>query len=156
VFGFVWWALYCLLAIWLQYFFPGLDFLAPALVVSMQEENWWRSSVWLLLAAVLLQDGMGSLGFGYSLAWYGTLVFAYQLGRRFFDPRSVGLVILLGVFLGWLHFSLTFSLIRLEGMNFALHHVVWESVAQGVVFPAFWFFIHKFFPERLKEDERTA
>lgn len=153
--GFVWWAVYCLVAVWLQYFFPGLDFLAPALVVSMQEERWWRSTVWLLLAAVLLQDGMGSLGFGYSLVWFGALVLAYQLGRRFFDPRSLGLMTLLGAFLGGLHFCLTFSLLHLEGMLFTPRRVVLESVAQFLIFPVLWYFLHKTFPARLKEDERT-
>lgn len=156
MFGFVWWALYCLLAVWFQFFFPGLDFLAAGLVVSMQEERWWRSTVWFFGAAVLLQDGMGSLSFGYGLAWYGVLALFFQLGRRFFDPRSLGLMILMGIFLGWLHFTLTFSLIRLEGMNFSLHHVVWESVTQSVLFPVLWFMVHKSFPERLKEDERTG
>jgi len=156
MFGVVWWALFCLVAVWLQFFFPGLDFIVPGVVVSLQEERWWRSSFWLLVAAVLLQDGMGGLGFGYGAAWYGLTLLFFQLGRRFFDPRSVALMVLLGAFLGALHFVLTFSLIRLEGMHFSWHHVVWESVAQAALFPVLWYVIHKLFPERLKEDERTA
>ncbi|SKA89553.1 hypothetical protein SAMN02745704_02153 [Paucidesulfovibrio gracilis DSM 16080] len=154
--GLIWWLLYCLVAVWLQYFFPGLDFIVPGVVVSLQEENWWRSSAWLVGFAVLLQDGMGGLGFGYGLAWYGLILLVFELGRRFFDPRSGALVGVLAVFLGLLHFSLTYSLTQLEGMGFTWEHALWESVAQAALFPPLWYIIHKIFPERLKEDERTA
>lgn len=53
----LWWGTYTIIGVWAQRVFPGVDFLAPGIVLSMQEEG----------AAVLF----GSLSFGFycSKAW---------------------------------------------------------------------------------------
>ncbi len=153
--GICWWALFTMLAVWAQYFIPGIDFLAPGILVSLQEE---RPSVtaWLVLFWILLQEGMGSLFFGSALLLYGTLILAFYLGRAFFDPRSLTLMCFLGGLLGICHFLFTLMILRLENMVFLLDRVFFESVAQAVLLPLLWFVAHWFFPQRLKFNERSV
>ncbi|MEF2144639.1 MAG: hypothetical protein V3573_04270 [Desulfovibrionaceae bacterium] len=156
MFGMVWWGIYGITAIWLQALFPGLDFLAPGLVVSLQEGRWWPGGALLFACVILLQEGMGNLPFGYAPAWYGGLALAFHLGRRLFDPRSVTLMVLLGLFLGGFHFLLINTLMHLEGMSVQTGRVLGEAGAQALAFPLLWLVVHKLFPERLKEDDRTV
>lgn len=153
--GLCWWSLFALCGVWAQHFLPGVDFLAPGLLVSLQEER-GGTTAWLLGAFVLLQEGMGNLFFGFSLLQYGVLVLAFMLGRNLFDSRSVTLVSLLGLLLGGGHFLFTLMIMRLEGMLFPLERVLFESVVQALLVPVCWYLAHTLFPRGMKRDERSV
>ena len=50
-----WWGTYTILAVWVQKVVPGVDFLAPGIVLSMQEEAGHRT-LWLAFIWILLQE----------------------------------------------------------------------------------------------------
>ncbi len=147
--GIFWWGSFTVVGVWAQYFFPGIDFLAPGILVSLQEER-PGVTVWLVLFWILLQEGMGSLFFGSAILLYGTLILAYHIGRNLFDSRSLTLVCFLGGVLGVCHFLFILMILRLENMIFPLERIFLESVAQAVLLPLVWYVAHWFFPQRLK------
>lgn len=153
LFAMVWWAGFTVLGIWTQRFVPGVDFLAPGLILSMQEQGGHRT-FGLALAWVLLQEGMGSLPFGYGVAWYGFLAIFYIVGRWLFEARSILFMCLLGIGLGFLHVALSYSLTRLANMSVPMDPIILESVAQALLFPIVWLLMDHFFPRRLRQDVR--
>jgi hypothetical protein len=140
VLGLCWWAAFTIVGVWAQHFLPGVDFLAPGLLVSLQEER-PLGTAWLAVVWIMLQEGMGTLFFGASLL---------------FDPRSVTLMFLLGLLGGAAHFLVTFLVMGLEDMTFPMRRALIESVLQAGLLPALWFVAHQLFPERMKYDERAV
>ncbi|QJB56270.1 hypothetical protein [Pseudodesulfovibrio sp. zrk46] len=149
----LWWAGYTILGVWAQRFVPGVDFLAPGIVLSMQEEAGHRT-IWLALIWILLQEGIGNLPFGYGLAWYGSLALFYVMGRWLFEARSILFVCLLGLGLGVLHPVLLYGLSSLADLTIPLKPAVMEGVAQAALFPVIWLLADKAFPRRMRQDVR--
>jgi hypothetical protein len=130
---------------------PGVDFLAPGIVLSMQERAGYRTA-WLALIWMLLLEGMGNLPFGYGLAWYGLLMAFYIMGRWLFEARSVAFMCLLGIGLGVLHPLLTYSLASLANLTVDMRPLAMEGAVQAVVFPLVWLLADKLFPRTLRQD----
>jgi len=147
----LWWAAYTVVGVWAQKFVPGVDFLAPGIVLSMQEEAGHRT-IWLMIIWILLLEGMGNLPFGYGVAWYGLLATFYFVGRWLFEARSILFMCLLGVGLGVLHPLLSYSLSSLGNMTVPIQNTILEGVAQAVVFPVVWVVADKLFPKKLRQD----
>ena len=59
----VFWSLVTLLGVWLQNLVPGVDFLAPGLILAMQEEK-WTVPVWLGFIWLFIHEGTGSMPLG--------------------------------------------------------------------------------------------
>lgn len=148
-----WWAVYTILGVWAQRFVPGVDFLAPGIVLSMQEQAGHRT-IWLAIVWILLQEGMGNLPFGYGLAWYGLLAVFYIMGRWLFEARSILFMCLLGVGLGVLHPLLMYSLGSLASMNVDMDTAIMAGVIQACTFPGVWVLADRAFPKRLRQDVR--
>lgn len=147
-----WWGTYTIIAIWAQKLVPGVDFLVPGLVLSMQERPGWRTFV-LVCFWVLLQEGMGNMAFGYAIMWYGLLALFYLLGQWLFEARSFLFMCLLGLGLGVLHPLLIYSLAILQGISWPVGPTIWEGVAQALTFPAVWLVAKRFLPKRLRPDD---
>jgi hypothetical protein len=147
----LWWASYTILGVWAQKVVPGVDFLAPGIVLSMQEEAGHRT-FWLALVWILLLEGMGSLPFGYGVAWYGLLICFYFIGRWLFEARSILFMGLLGVGLGVLHPVLVYSLSALANLTVPVQPTLLEGLAQAVIFPIVWMAADQLFPKRLRQD----
>ena len=64
----VFWLLYTIGGVWIQFLLPGVDVFAPALVVCMQEHR-LRQFSWLFLCWIILQEGAGNMPFGGRLLW---------------------------------------------------------------------------------------
>lgn len=149
----LWWGVYTILGVWAQRTVPGIDFFAPALIVSLQEESGQRAAV-LAVIWMLLVEGAGNLPFGYGLAWYGLLAAAYFTGRRLFEARSYLFMVLLGLWLGLLHPALIYALSFLADLDVSMRPILVQGGIQAVVFPVLWFLVDRFFPERLRQDVR--
>lgn len=147
-----WWAGYTALAVWAQKLLPGVDFLAPGLVLAMQERPGLRPLL-LGLFWILLQEGMGGLSFGYGIACYGLLALVFAMGRWMFEARSLLFMCLLGLFLGTLHPLLTSGLLSLEAMQMPTRRLILEGVLQAAIFPAVWWVASRLFPKRLRGDD---
>ena len=147
----LWWGTYTVLCVWAQRFLPGVDFLAPGIVLSMQEQGGVRT-VWLAVIWILLLEGMGNLPFGYGVAWYGLLIVFYVVGRWLFEARSFLFMCLLGLGLGVLHPVLLYFFSTLSNLDVSLTTAAVEGVLQVLIFPLVWVAADKFFPKGLRQD----
>ncbi|MGE4553416.1 MAG: hypothetical protein AB7D57_09900 [Desulfovibrionaceae bacterium] len=151
----VWWAGFTLLGIWLQRLAPGVDLLAPGLLLSFQEQR-PPHTLALALAWVVLQDGSGTLSFGYGMLVYGLLALFFTGGRWLFDAHSFLFVCLSGLLCAGLHVLATGALSHLEGLQFLWPRLLTEAGIQAALFPLVWYAAHTLFPNRLKCDERAV
>ena len=150
----LWWGVFTVAGVWAQRTVPGVDFLAPGIVLSMQVQAGHRT-VWLALVWMLLIEGTGNLPFGYGLAWYGTHVALYLMGRWLFEARSFSFMCLLGAALGALHPLLTFSLASLGDLAVDTRQLAVEGVLQAVAFPLIWLAADTLFPRMLRRDAKS-
>lgn len=148
-----WWAAYTVLGVWAQRIVPGVDFLAPGIVLSMQEQAGHRT-LWLAAAWILLQEGVGNLPFGYGIVWYGLLIAFYIVGRWLFEARSILFMCLLGLGLGVLHPVLLYALGSLAELVVPMDSVMMEGAVQAATFPVVWLAADRLFPKRLRQDVR--
>jgi len=149
----LWWGAYTVFGIWAHRAVPGIDVFAPALIVSLQEENGQRTAV-LAVIWILLIEGTGNLPFGYGLAWYGLLTIAFSAGRWLFEARSYLFMALLGLWLGLLHPVLIYGLSSLANLEVPMRPVLIQGAIQAAAFPVIWFLADHFFPVRLRQDVR--
>jgi hypothetical protein len=131
------WTLFTLSGLWLQNFMPGVDFLAPGLILCLQEE---KPRITVMLAAVwlLLQEGMGSLAFGSMVLWYGVLAALFFFGHWLFEAKNFVFMMILGASLGALHFGIMHVMPYLQEWRVLPGRVFMESVSQAVIFPVQW------------------
>lgn len=143
------WAGFTVFGLWMQSFLPGVDFLAPGLILCLQEEK-VRDTAILGVAWLLLQEGTGSLAFGTAILWYGALVSLFLFGHWFFEGRNFFFMTILGCCLGVLHFGLTHVMASLQDWLVAPGRVLLESMLQALVFPLEWglvYIIHNHLPK---------
>lgn len=143
------WSLFTVAGIWLQGAIPGVDFLAPGLVLCLQEEK-WTVSAWLGLAWLFIQEGTGSLAFGTGLLWYGALVGLYYFGHWLFEAKNFLFMFILGISLGVLHLVLSHVMAVLQDWTLPADRVLVEGLLQALIFPVEWgliYLIYNHLPE---------
>ncbi|RWU03249.1 hypothetical protein DWB63_12355 [Pseudodesulfovibrio sp. S3] len=148
----LWWSIYTVLGIWAQRTLPGIDFFAPGIILSLQEEESGQRTALLGLIWILLVEGTGSLPFGYGLAWYGLLIAFYFMGRWLFEARSFLFMGLIGIGLGLLHPALVYGLSSLVNLQVNLKPIFIQGAMQAVAFPLIWTIADYFYPKRLRQD----
>ncbi|MBG0790154.1 MAG: hypothetical protein H0S80_06610 [Desulfovibrionaceae bacterium] len=153
VLAILWWAAYTVIGVWAHRTLPGIDFFAPGLILSLQEQSGGRTAL-LALVWMLLAEGTGSLPFGYGLAWYGLLAVMFFSGRWLFEARSFLFMCLIGLGLGLLHPALTLGLSSLAQLKVSLERLVLEGAMQTAAFPLVWLAADNLFPKRLRQDAR--
>ena len=152
---FAWWLGFTLAGIWLQQGLAGVDFLAPGILLAVQQER-PVVAAWLALCWMFVQEGTGGLAFGYGFAWYGGLFLFIVIGRWLFDQKSFLFACLTGLVLGAWHVALSMALGGLEELALSASHLAVEGVMQALLFPLTWWAAHSWYPERLKRHERPA
>ena len=143
------WVVFTLCGLWLQNIVPGVDFLAPGLILAMQEEK-WTVPLWLGVLWLFLQEGTGSLPFGASLLWYGALAGLYFFGHCLFEARNFLFVFILGASLGAMHFLLIGVMVLLQDQTVPVERLLTESALQALIFPVEWgvvYLIHHYLPD---------
>ena len=133
----VWWILYSMLAIALQSLLPGLDFLLPGFLVSVQERQPVQTAcvgIWF----VLLQEGMGNLAFGgVVLTFIVTIIFFYS-GCTLFQGRNFLFVSLIGILLSAFRYVLFTLLCRLQEFPVNADVLLDECLFQAFFTPFVW------------------
>ena len=152
-FAVLWWTAYTVLGVWAHRTIPGIDFFAPGIILSLQEQSGRRTFL-LALVWILLIEGMGSLPFGYGLVWYSLLVVMYCAGRWLFEARSILFMGLIGLGLGALHPALTWGLCSLANLRISPEPLIIQGCMQAVAFPLIWLLADNLFPGRLRQDVR--
>ncbi|SBW09667.1 conserved membrane hypothetical protein [uncultured delta proteobacterium] len=130
----LWWVVYYIAGMGLQLQFPGVDALAPAIMLSCQEGR-PQQTAWLCLATILIQEGTGSLAFGNSLLWYGSLLLFFYVGRLFFVTGSLFFVVLLALVLGVAHSGILYVTSSLQGFEVDTYRLVQQAMAQALLIP---------------------
>ncbi|MEW5774053.1 MAG: hypothetical protein AB1916_11085 [Thermodesulfobacteriota bacterium] len=139
------WLVFILAGIWAQRFAPGVDCLAPALIVCLQQRR-ASATFWLAAAFIVLQEGMGSLAFGFLILWYAGLLLLYLVGRWLFESRNLLFIFIIGAFLGVWRFFLVRMMASLQDMVADQDRLALECALQAVLFTLEWgllFFIYK-------------
>lgn len=129
-----WWVVYFAAALTLQRLFPGVDAIAPGIMLSCQEGR-PRQTFWLCLVAILIQEGTGSLAFGNALLWYGSLLFFFSVGRLFFVTSSLIFIVLLGLTLGMAHSAILYVTSSLQSYDVNTYRLVEQAIAQALLIP---------------------
>ncbi|BAH73963.1 hypothetical protein [Solidesulfovibrio magneticus] len=144
----VFWTLLTLGGVWLQNIVPGVDFLAPGLILAMQEEKWtvpvWLGGIWLFI-----QEGTGSMPFGAGILWYGALAGLYFFGHWLFEARNFLFMLILGACLGAMHFLFINVMALLQDWSIYMDRLGVEAVQQALIFPIEWgllYLIHHHLP----------
>ncbi|THB62693.1 MAG: hypothetical protein D6E12_18795 [Desulfovibrio sp.] len=136
----VWWVVFSAFGVMAQAALPGVDFLVPGLVVSLQEER-WNQSLWLALAFTLIQEGSGNLQFGSGLVWYGAVMCLFFVGRWLLEAKSITFIIVLGAGLGLWHYLLVKWTAFLQELVISDPLLIRESCIMAVMFPLLWMFV---------------
>jgi hypothetical protein len=150
------WILFTLLGVVCQRLAPGVDFLAPGLVICLQERR-GTSVVWLTLAFILLQEGVGSLAFGSMLLWYLALLLFYGLGRWLFESRNILFVFFLGLVMAAFRVPLLRVMGSLQDLTPAPGPLIIQGAVQTFVFVLEWrvaYFLYKRLV-RYEDDSRS-
>ncbi|MGE4298233.1 MAG: hypothetical protein AB7E47_09420 [Desulfovibrionaceae bacterium] len=133
----LWWTVFAVVCVWLQWLVPGVDFLVAGVVLSLQEGR-GAQTAWLILLCILVQEGAGALAFGAGLLWYGMAVALFLGGRWLFESRNVFFIFLLGVVLGGGHFLLVQMMATLQEYAVDTASLATASLAQAVLLLPAW------------------
>ena len=102
---------------------------------------------------MILQEGTGSLSFGYALAQYAGLLACYGVGRWLFEGRNFVFICLLGLILAGIHHSLTLTLARFQDYLFDADLVLRESLYQALFFPLAWVLASELYPKPPQDEQ---
>lgn len=131
------WLVYVILCVWGQRLIPGVDFFAPGVLHSLQEERGGQT-LWLTLAVLFIHEGTGTLVFGAALLWYTAVIVVYFIGRWLFDAGNILFVSLMGLVLGCVHFGLLTAMQSLQATPATRPDLLLESLIQALAFPLIW------------------
>lgn len=133
----LWWTIYIIVCIWLQTFFPGVDFFLPGLLVCLQQKKiWW--AVWLGIACLLIQEGTGSLAFGSSLLWYVGLVVAFYAGKSLLESKNLVFILGFAAAAGIWHWFVIFLITRLQNLQIVPEMLFKDSLFMAAGVPLMW------------------
>ena len=149
----LWWVGYSIVGIILQRYVPGIDTLAPGLLLSLQERKPYQS-LWLTVLFIAIQEGTGSLDFGLGLLWYGGLVVLLRIGSQFFSAESMLTVLLVSVGMGALRIGSLWLMQALSGMTIDYIALIDESIVQSIIFFVLWLGARLLRPKRFSYAER--
>lgn len=132
-----WWLVYAFAAISLQAGMPGLDFLLPGFIITLQERRLFQTLL-IGTAFMLAQEGMGSMAFGGTLLWYAVAALAYYSGCRLFQGRSFLFISLLSVLLAAVHYVIFGLLASLQDIPWEATLLLDECFLQALLTPLLW------------------
>ena len=100
----LWWVAFFVFGLALQQALPGTDVLVAGLFLALQERRPFQLAV-VLLALILVQEGVGTLDFGASVLWYLLVITLFFIGRWMFETENWLFVLLLSGCIGLAHYG---------------------------------------------------
>ena len=146
-----WWLAFFLAAVYAQTILSGIDFLLIGVIIALQERRPVQLA-WVILAAILLQEGVGTLPFGSALLLYTFAILAFYGGRVLFEAENFFFIFLFSALLGLLHFVFTFAIAELHNLRIDDYRLGVESAIQALLIPPLWRLVY-FLRGKEKEDE---
>lgn len=135
------WLLFFVSAVWLQLFFPEMDFFAPGILLCLQRER-LRNVCILVFLAILIQEGTGPLVFGSGVLRYGGLMGLFFLGRVLFESQSPIFIVLLSLIFTFLHIIILQTMAGLQSLDISGQQFLWESLLVFGTFLLDWFVLN--------------
>ncbi len=151
----LWWLCFAVVAIWTQSWLPGIDLLIVGVVICLEEGN-PAQTAWIAGMSLLLQEGSGTLAFGFSILWYGSLIVLFLMGRWLFQAQNFLFITLLGACMGVLRYVLLLLMASLQDFQLSEPLVFTESLLQAAIFPLAWALAYKFRPKKESNDDVLA
>lgn len=135
----LWWVAFFGLGLTLQQALPGTDVLVAGLFLALQERRPFQIAV-VLLALILIQEGVGTLDFGTSVLWYFIVITLFFIGRWMFETENWLFVLLISVCLGAAHYGVIWIMTRLQFIPLDMTRLLDESILQTLLTPFVWQF----------------
>nr|WP_294512406.1 hypothetical protein [uncultured Bilophila sp.] len=135
----LWWVAFFVLGLTLQQALPGTDVLVAGLFLALQERRPFQIAA-VLLALILIQEGVGTLDFGTSVLWYLVVITLFFVGRWMFETENWLFVLLISVCLGAAHYGVIWIMTRLQFIPLDMTRLLDESILQGLLTPFVWQF----------------
>ena len=121
----------------LQQALPGTDVLVAGLFLALQERRPFQLAV-VLLALILVQEGVGTLDFGTSVLWYLLVITLFFIGRWMFETENWLFVLLLSGCIGLAHYGVIWLMTRLQFIPLDTTQLLDESILQALLTPFVW------------------
>ena len=113
-FNILWWVAFFVLGLSSQQALPGTDVLVAGLFLALQERRPFQLAV-VLLALILVQEGVGTLDFGTSVLWYLLVITLFFIGRWMFETENwLFVLLLLSGCIGLAHYGVIWLMTRLR------------------------------------------
>ena len=138
----LWWVAFFVFGLALQQALPGTDVLVAGLFLALQERRPFQLAV-VLLALILVQEGVGTLDFGTEMTrsvsgpmqFHITLFF---IGRWMFETENWLFVLLLSGCIGLAHYGVIWLMTRLQFIPLDTTQLLDESILQALLTPFVW------------------
>lgn len=132
-----WWGMFFCCGILLQPKVPGVDILAPGMIIALQERR-IDQTLWIFFISILIQEGTGTLDFGAAFLWYISITFLFFIGRWLFETANIFFVFLLSVCMGATHYIIAQAMCTLQYIPVDQQLLLEESSLQGLLVPFVW------------------
>jgi len=136
----IFWFIFVIVAVWLQMLIPGTDFFLPGIVLCLQRERFLHTTG-LMILALLIQEGAGSLVFGAGLLRYGGLAGLFFLGRSLFEPRSPVFILFLAAAFTISQMIILQTMAGLQSMTTQGDRLVLEGLSVFATFILGWWIL---------------
>lgn len=135
--NFAWWTIYIIIAIILQKFVHGVDFLLPGLIVALQERKIVQFLV-VIVSFILIQEGTGTMPFGNIFLWYFVVIIFFYAWQWFFEVESFIFILLLSIALSISHYLIISILSDIQDIYINSRELQDECVYQVFITPLMW------------------
>ncbi|MFP4083363.1 MAG: hypothetical protein ACLFP9_02030 [Desulfonatronovibrio sp.] len=143
--------LFTFLAVWGQYFFHSVDFLAPGVVVLLQF-GLLNLALWTGIMWMLIQEGTGGFAFGAMIMFYLGLLAAYYLGGAVFEVGNKFFVLLLFLFLAVYKNLIVSVMASLQDLDLSAQYSIEGVMVQTGVYFFVWLLIYNLFKIYFYDD----
>lgn len=133
----LWWFVYAFLAVFLQIYTAGVDFLIPGIIVVLQEKKIMQTSI-VVGAFILIQEGIGTMPFGNVFLWYSLTIIFFYAWRWFFEVESLMFILLLSLALSVSHYFIVSVLASVQDIYINYKALRDECVYQMLFTPIIW------------------
>lgn len=132
-----WWLAFLFGGIILQLYVPGLDALIVGIILVSLERD-YKTMVWLVPAVVILQEGMGSLSFGFSMFYIGSFFLINKLFQGVALAAKGAFFLLVSLCMGLLHGFYSWFFATLQNVPFDMNVIVHDGVLQTFYILVAW------------------
>ena len=149
----LWWLAFACAGIAAELYAPGLDVLAAGMLAMLEEKD-YKTLVWFLPLAVLLQEGMGTTYFGATVALYAVFLACYFLLSVLHSASKFIFICALSLALGAARLLLWRLFAVLQGFPDDPAEALHIGCVQACYLPCAWLLLSSLRRPRQRHDDR--